>query len=259
MDAGLIDVASYSRWWHRRIFARGPHLVAFNVGQGFGAALMGLVLPSTLTELQAAASRLGLLVEERSSVSSLVPRSVALRAPSKEILESLAASKRLPLQWIDLDALETIQPRHDGLSLPPTHYERTTRWYYWSLTAVEHPSVLVEHHMRRDRPDFWTASVDGRGIWSYDLNIARGWAAALLGEPLVSAQGARFLDAHHAFLPLPLARVVSALGGGLSGPIDGKYRYVTGTPQLRELVVDLFSRVFDPSRLAARVAEQAFG
>lgn len=259
MDAGLIDVASYARWWHRRIFARGPHLVAFKVGQGFGAALMGLVLPSTLTELQAAASRLGLLVEERSSVSSLVPRSVALRAPSKQILESLAASKRLPLQWIDLDALETIQPRHDGLSLPPTHYERTTRWYYWSLTAVEHPSVLVEHHMRRDRPDFWTASVDGRGIWSYDLNIARGWAAALLDEPLLSAQGAPFLDAHHAFLPLPLARVVSALGGGLPGPIDGKYRYVTGTPQLRELVVDLVSRVFDPSRLAARVAEQTFG
>jgi hypothetical protein len=90
--------------------------------------------------------------------------------------------------------------------------------------------VLVEHHMRRDRPDFWTASLDGRGIWSYDLNIARGWAAALLGEPLVSAQGEHFLDAHHAFLPLPLARVVSALGGGLSGPIDGKYRYVTGDP-----------------------------
>jgi hypothetical protein len=171
-------------------------------------------------------------------------------------LEGFASSKRLPLRWLDLAALETTQPRHDGLSPPPTHYERTTRWHYWSLTAGEHAGVLVEHHMRRDRPDFWTTSIDGRGIWSYDLNIARGWAATMLDEPLVSAQGEPFLDANHAFLPLPLARVVSALGGGLSGPIDGgKYRYVTGTPHLRELVVDLVSRVFDPSRLAARVAE----
>jgi hypothetical protein len=113
--------------------------------------------------------------------------------------------------------------------------------------------------MRRDRPDFWTTSLEGRGIWSYDLNIARGWAAAQLGEPLVATQGESFLDAHHGFLPLPLARVVSALGGGLSGPIDGKHRYVTGTPQLREFVLDLVLRVFDPSRLAARVVKQAIG
>lgn len=259
MDAGLIDVASYARWWHRRIFARGPQLAAFKVGQGFGAALMGLVLPNTLTELQAAATRFGLLVEERSSVSSLVPRSVVLRAPTKQLLESFATSKHVPLHWLDLAALETTHPRHDGLTPPPSHYERTTRWHYWSLAAGEHPSVLVEHHMRRDRPDFWTTSLDGRGIWSYDLNIARAWAAALLGEPLVSAHGKAFLDAHHAFLPLPLGRVVSALGGGLAGPIDGKYRYVTGTPQLRELAIDLVSRVFDPSRLAARVAEQSIG
>jgi len=259
MEAGLIDVASYARWWHRRIFARGPQLVAFRVGQGFGAALMGLALPRTLVELQAAATRLGLLVEERCSVSSLVPRSLALRAPSMQALEAFASSKRLPLRWLDLAALETTKPRHDGLSLPPTHYERTTRWHYWSLTAEVFPRVLVEHHMRRDRPDFWTTSLEGRGIWSYDLNIARGWAAAQLGEPLVATQGESFLDAHHGFLPLPLARVVSALGGGLSGLIDGKHRYVTGTPQLREFVLDLVSRVFDPSRLAARIAEQAIG
>jgi hypothetical protein len=257
MEAGLIDVASYARWWHKRIFARGPQLVAFKRGQGFGAVLMGLVLPTTLTELQAAASRFGLLVEERSSVSSLVPRSIALRAPARESLESFATGKRLPLCWLDLAVLEATQPRHDGLSPPPTHYERTTRWHHWSLAAGESPGVLVEHHMRRDRPDFWTTSFEGRGIWSYDVNIARCWAAAQIGEPLVATHGESFLDAHHGFLPLPLARVVSALGGGLSGPIDGKHRYVTGTSQLREFVLDLVSQVFDPSRLVARFADQA--
>lgn len=257
MEAGLIDVASYARWWHKRIFARTPRLVAFKVSQGFDAVLMGLVLPSTLIELQASASRIGLLVEDRSSVSSLVPRSVTLRAATREVLERFATSKRLSVQWVDLDVLVTSQPRHDGLSPPPTHYKHTTQWRHWSLMAGEYPRVLVEHHMRRDRPDFWTVSADGRVIWSYNLNIARCWAAALLDAPLFSAQGELFLDAQHAFLPLSLARVISALGGGLSGPVDGKYRYVTGTSQLRDLVLDLISRVFDPSRLVARVAEQA--
>lgn len=259
MEAGLIDVASYARWWHRRVFARTPQLVAFRVGQGFGATLSGLTLPGTINEAQAAATRIGLLVEDRSSVSLFVPRSLALRAPNRQVLESFATSRLLPLRWVNLAALKTSEPQHDGLAAPPDHYERTTRWHYWSLDSGQHPGVLVEHHMRRDRPDFWTTSAAGRSIWSYDLNVARGWSAALLGEPLVCVVGEAFLDARHAYLPLPLARVVSILGAGLSGPIDGKYRYATGTPQFRELVLDIVSRVFDPSRLAAKVAEQATG
>ncbi len=259
MDAGLIDVASYARWRHRRIFARSPQLTAFRVSRNFGAALVGLVLPSTLNELHAAAARLGILVEAHSSVSPLVPRSITLRAPTVQTLEDFATRTGLPLRWLDLEAFETTQPRHNGVSPPPGHYERSTRWHHWSLAPGDHPSVSVEHHWRRDRPDFWTASIDGRAIWSYDLNIARGWAAALIGEPLVTARGEAFLDTRHAFLPLPLARVVSALGGGFPGPIDDKYRYVTGTPQLREFVLDLVSRVFDPSRLGTQVAEQEIG
>lgn len=259
MEAGVIDVASYARWRHRRVFARPPQLVAFRVREGFGATLSGLGLPSTIDEVHRAANRLGLLVEERASVSPLVPRSLALRAPRRELLESFATTSHLPLRWLDLAGLLASRPRHDGLSHPPQHYERATRWYRWSLAAGDHPSVLVEHHMRRDRPDFWTASADGRRIWSYDLNIARGWAATLLGETLVSSTDETFLDARHAHLPLPVARVLSVLGGGLAGPLDSKYRYVTGTPQLRKFVLDVVSRAFDPSRLAVRATEQATG
>jgi hypothetical protein len=256
-EAGLIDVGSYARWRHTSIFVRRPHLIAFRVGQGFGASLMGLVLPTTLAELQAAAARHGLMVEERYSVSSLVPRGLGFRARTRESLESYATSKHLPLCWLDLSVLETTPPRHDGLSSPPTHYERITRWHHWSLAGVDSLGLLFQHHMRRDRPDFWTTSFEGRGIWSYDLNIARSWASAQLGEPLVTSRGEFFLEARHGFLPLPLARAVATLSGGLSGPIGGTHTYVTGTPRLREFVLKLLSRVFDPSRLAAQVAEQA--
>jgi len=259
MEAGLIDVASYARWWHRRVFARAPHLIAFGVGESVGATLSGVVLPSTLNETQAAAGRLGLLVEERSSVSSLVPRSLVFRAPSQAALERFATSRRLPLYWLDVPGLEAVQPRHDGFSTQPGHYERTVRWFRWSLLSGEHPNVVVEHYMRRDRPDFWIVSADGRCIWSYDLNIARGWAATLLGEALVTVVDDNFLEARHAFLPLPIARLLGILGAGLSGPIEGKYRYVPGNSRLRGLALDIVSRVFNASRLAANLAEQATG
>lgn len=259
MEGGLIDVASYARWWHRRIFAKPPQLVAFRVCEGFGATLSGLVLPSTIDEGYRTANRFGLSVEERASVSPLVPRSLVFRAPSQHLLESFAATSHLPLRWLDLAGLLASRPRHDGLSDPPQHYERMTRWHRWSLAAGDHPSVLVERYMRRDRPHFWTASADGRHIWSYDLNVTRGWAATLLGEPLVSATNEAYLDVRHAYLPLPLARVLSILGGGFAGPIDSNYRYVTGNPQLRNFVLDVLSRVFDPSRLVARATEQATG
>jgi hypothetical protein len=213
---------------------------------------MGLALPTTLAQLHNAASRVGLLVEERSSVSPLVPRSLGFRAPTRESLEGFATSNCLRLSWLDLSVIDAPQLRCDGFSSHPSHYQRPTRWHYWSLSGVESPRVSVEHHVRLDRPDFWTTSFEGRGVWSYNLNIARAWAAAQLGEPLVITQRESFLSAQHGFLPLPLARLVSVLGGGLSGPIDGSYLYCTGTPQLREFVLDAVSQMFDASLLPTR-------
>jgi hypothetical protein len=261
MEAGLIDMASCARWWHRAVFARLPRLVAFRLGDGVGAALSGLVLSTTLDEVRRTALRVGTLVEERFSVSPLVPRTVSLRAPNARSIEELASACRIGLHWLDLGHLARgVSSRHDGTSAPPEHYERVTRWLHWSLKKGEYPEVSVEHHMRRDRPDYWVASRDGRRLWFYDLNVARAWAAAFLGEPMVNVVGDAFLDANHAFLPLPLARAVSVLGSGLSGPTDaGTYRYPVGAPRLRELVLDIVTRTFEPSRLAVSATEKATG
>ncbi|KYG06937.1 hypothetical protein BE21_31975 [Sorangium cellulosum] len=260
MEAGLIDVASCARWWHRAVFARLPRLVAFKIGEIFGTTLSGLALPTTVEEVRRAATRIGMLVEDRFSVSPFVPRTLSLRAPNRRALEDLASACHLRLQWLDLASLGMMDSsRHDGTSAPPEHYERSTRWSRWSLKLGEYPNVTVEHHMRRDRPDYWITSHAGRRVWFYDLNLARAWAAALLGEPVVNAVGDALLEAHHAFLPLPVARALSVLGAGLSGPVDARYRYAVGNPRLREFALDIVSRTFDPSRLAVPATKQATG
>jgi hypothetical protein len=260
MEAGLIDVGSYARWRHRRVFARVPHLIAFQVGECLGATLSGLVLQSTFDEVRRSANRLGVLVEERFSISPLVPPTLAFRARSREALEAIAASCHLQLRWLNVAGLEISgADRHRGTSEPPQHYERTTRWLRWSLMSGDYPTITVEHHMRPDRPDYWTASQEGRRVWSYEFNVIRIWAARLLGEPAVATTGETSLEAHHAFVPLRAARVLSVLGAGLSGPVDGKYRYIVGTPQLRDFTLGVISRAFDPLRLVAEAAEQANG
>jgi hypothetical protein len=235
--------------------------VGFPVGDHVGATLTGLALPTTRDELRRAALRLSVLVEERLSVSNLVPRSLALRLASARHLDDLALACGLEVSWLDLESLSPgAMVRHDGTSTPPSHYEWVRRWPQWSLVPGEYAELEVEHHMRRDRPDFWVVSYRDQRIWSYDLNVVRAWAAALLKAPMLNLVGDAFIEANHAYVPLPLARALAVIGAGLSGPTSkGGYRYPVGFPQLRERALDIVARTFDPSRLAASAARQATG
>lgn len=259
MEAGLVDVTSSARWWHRAVFARSPHLVAFNVRDHVGATLFGLALSTTVEGVRRTARSSGCLVEDRFSVSPFVPSTITIRAPSAQIMKDLARSAQLGLYWLDLDALARGDAgRHDGTSQPPEHYERSRRWLHWSLKDAEYSDVLVEHRMRPDRPDYWVASHNGRQVWFYDLNVTRAWAATLLGEPVVNAVDG-YLEANHAFLPLPIARAISVLGAALPGPTQAGYRYVPGTAQLRQFANDVVIRTFNTSRLTVSTDEQLTG
>jgi hypothetical protein len=260
MEASLIDVASYARWWHRIVIARSPRLVGFRVGQHVGATLMGLALPTTRDELKRVAPRVNAIVEERLSVCDVVPRSLAFRLPSAQHLNDLALACQLPVSWLDMGSKSfQMMIRHDCTSEPPSHYESVRPWPHWSLASDEYPGIEVEHRMRRDRPDFWVVSRGDQRIWTYDLNVARAWAAALLGAPALRTVGGAFLEAYHAYVPLPLARALSVIGAGLSGPMDGNYCYPIGFPRLREQVSDIVTQTFNPSRLHARAAREATG
>lgn len=251
MEAGLIDVVSFARWRHRLVFAHSPHLVAFRVGERYAAALTGLAIPTTADQVRIVARMRGMLVEERFSLSCFVPESILLWSPQPQGLHEVASACQLSLRWLDARLLmEPTTSRYDGRSPPPGNYERATRWLRWSLQPGEHGDVTVEHHVRRDRPDYWVASQAGQRVWFYDLNLTRAWAAALIGQDIITVASDGMLEAHHAFLPLPLARAVAILGTGLPGPVSGAYRYPVGSSTLVDCVLNVLRQTFDCARLS---------
>lgn len=259
MEAGLVDVGTSARWRHVAVFAREPRLVCFTSSTGIGGTVSGLALPATLDQLRTVASRLGIAAEERRSVSQWTPESVTFRASSVSLLEELGRRCGIGVAWLDLEAVEHPRAaRHDGRTQQPQHYERSAQWARWSLCGHEVPGVTFTHWVRNDRPSHWSLVVGAYRTWSYDLNQARLWAAALLGEGALEV-GDRCITAKHAFLPLPLARSVAVLGSGLAGANEGgAYRYPVQCEALRTLVLSVVARTFDPSRLAG-AAEQATG
>lgn len=261
IDAGLIDLARYARWRHRAIFARKPRLIGFRLDNYTGATLTGLTLPTTRAELRQAALRMNAVAEERFSCSVLVPGSLALRLRSPRHLDELGAACKIGVSWLDFESMSSgLIVRHDGTTEPPSNYESVRRWAHWSLASDCSADLEFEHHMRRDRPDYWVVSHGARRIWSYELNVVRAWAASLLGVPVVNPNLDAFIEPNHAYLPLPLARVVSILGAGLPGPTsNGSYLYPIGFPDLRDRVLDIVARTFDPSRLAALAAGPSAG
>lgn len=246
-EAGLIDVVASARWRHNAIFARHPLLVAYTVGDLIAANVTGLILPASLEQIRKTALRHELLVEERHSVSELVPGTIALRAFGRSQLEALATSAGIDVVWLDLERLDPIGAI-SAASDAPEHYESSTRWQRWSLDGVQQDQLDFRHWVRKDRPDFWSVTSDAGNAWSYSLNTARLWASSFAGLVPVKETNAGMLEACHAFMPLPLARAVSVMGAGLAGPsTDGRYRYPISSPALREFAVRAMSTTFNIS------------
>jgi hypothetical protein len=257
-EAGAIDVASYARWRNRCVFARPPVVALFRVGLGFGGTVMGMLLPSTRSAVRAACTSHGVLIEQRAGVSVYVPPVTTLRASSREALERVFQLTGLESAWFD-PVLESYAAscRHDGRSLPPLHYEHQKSWARWSLRPCVDGSLTFEHCVRSDRPDYWVVSDAGRLVWSFDLNTCRLWAAAMLGEPAVELSGSTDLQVVHGYVPLPLARALTVLTGAPAGPDEHEsqhYKYPIGSTELRDRILTIMRRTFDPARLSSEQA-----
>lgn len=261
LESGNIEIGTFARWRHRCLFPQPPTLVAFRVGEAVGATIMGMMLPSTRMAAMACARRAGIDFEERTSISKFVPSTITFRASQLERLEVLARAMGITLTWLDIDFDNyTKALRHNGLSPAPLNYEEHRRWASWSLQGMAGKGAIVfEHWMRSGRPDYWKATQGETSVWSYDLNTARLWGAALIGEPLVIADAAGDLLSAHGFVPLPLARMLTVLSPGLAGPDereDWRYRYPLSSQRLCNCVLDVLRRTYDPQRVL-RAAEMA--
>jgi len=250
-EAGILDIAFFARWGHCSVFMRPPRLIAFATEHGCGATILGMLLPTTRSSIRAATRRIGVDIEERANVTMQTPAVITMRCDRQDQLEELSVRTGIPLRWLDV-AIERYaeQRRHDCRGPPPQNYDERKSWSRWSLGAeVAAKGISFTQCTRSGRPDYWHVVVGDRSAWSYDLNTARLWGLAFLGQKAFAVTEDGGLAAEHAFLPLPLARFLTVVEGTAPG-IDagGSYRYRCGLGELRERILNVVESVFEPTR-----------
>jgi hypothetical protein len=252
-EAGCIDVASFARWRSLAVFARYPALVAVRSGDSVRATLMGLSQEAMRADVVRAAERHGVVVEERRSVSRYVPSTLTLRAPSAEALREVGRAAGTDLRWLTFESLRAAAEPQGLQQAPPVGYDQSETWSQWSLERnTISPGLSVTKWSRPDRPSYWRVKSSTFDVWSYHPNHARLWACSANGESPLESIGDCELRVRHAFLPLPLARVVAALGAALPGPggSDGVYRYLFVSHKLRSRVLDALRSAFEAGQRA---------
>lgn len=251
-EAGCVDVASFARWRNLAVFARFPMLVAVCSGGSVRATLLGLAQQTMRAEVTRAADRAGVLVEERRSVSVYVPQTVMLRTPNAEVLREIGRAAGIEIGWLDQSFLRPAALPRGFRQPPPVGYEQEASWSSWSLERdAGSVGPTVVKWSRPDRPSYWRVTSGAFDVWTYHPNHARLWACSAVGETPFEPIGDRELRVRHAYLPLPLARLVSVLGAALPGPDGahgGGYRYVFVSGRLRTVVLDALRAGFERVR-----------
>ena len=248
-EAGCVDVASFARWRSLAVFARPPALVAVRSVDSVRATLLGLSLEAMRADVVQAAAGHGVAVEERRSVSQYVPPTLTLRASDADALRDVARAIGANIRWLTFDFLHRAAKPRGLQQAPPVAYEQSETWSKWSLAPDASSSGLkVTKWTRPDRPSYWRVTSNDLDVWSYHPNHARLWACSAIHESPLESIGDRELRVRHAFLPLPLARVVSALGSALPGPDAGQhgaYRYLFVSHTLRTVILDALRSGFE--------------
>jgi hypothetical protein len=235
-EAELLDELVNVAWSGRRFVAVGPRLRLFGDDHGVRASLVGLVLPTTLSEVVSLASSARIGVAPMVSLSPFVPQSVTLRAADSAQIEQIAARLRIASSLLGDDPFR-VHPGRDlkaASDAPRVGYED-------EQAMVFAENCFITRRWQPRAPTLWTVECEEYTTWTHFIEAARLWAAAFTGLDVCSEGPLRF-SLPSCFLPLAAARWLSSTGGVRSGPVDSDSTgYVYGAPT-RELRDDFLAR-----------------
>jgi hypothetical protein len=222
-ETEMLDELVNTRWSGRRVFARSPSLIIYQVGQECRGLLRGLTLRSTREELCSSAHGVGIESMEVGSFSPYVPRALLLYAEDIELLKQLADRHNLRYQFLRADPFAILSGR-DLTDAIPSGYSAQ------GMAVDLGDGLPLQRWVRRGSPSFWTIESPAQRLWTHFFEAARFWGSILADvEPVISA-GRNRLDYQNAYLPLSAARWVSSLGGVLPGPLENGGAYSYGLP-----------------------------
>ena len=255
-EAGLIDIASSTRWRSNLVYGRMPTLVIYRCGPSWGATLVGLALPSTLRTINELAHRGGLVFDQRYSCSEWVPSTICLRAHTREELVAIAERARignLPVSLHEVENLASIGSDR-AASIPPVNYLDSRVAATWPGDVIEPGTVSMRRWYRRDAAAYWEVCGQDSRFWAYDPNSARIWSSHMRSVDFVLASDDAVVTTR-AFLPLAFARFLSAVTGLRSGPSEkhhGKHCYPTHSASAASWVTQHATQLLTTGQTSSR-------
>jgi len=220
VEAGLIDELRQTQWRGVSVFARRPTLATFRVGEACFGSVDGLVMRGPLARLCERAETLGLSVSMNPSPSRFLPERLMVMSSEPNRIDEYAAAVGLEVRRLTSQPTSDVRMRDLERAEIVSGYVTRRAWPTFSPPAGV---SLIAHH-RADAPMFWSASFEGRSVWSYSPEAVSFWARRALGLEVARLGEGGDVEPEQSFLPLSIARWLAVVSGKNPGPRpDGRY------------------------------------
>ena len=229
-ETGRLSAMAPIRWRGRRYFPIRPCLaLRGQASRGVVGLLWGLTTTGLRIRAVQAAEECGITATERLSLSPYVSPAIAFHSPSEANFAPLSRALDLgPTIWVR-DPQSVLRDPVTAVAKnrpPPGNYKMTASWDEGTEAFNSHfqpRGECLERWTRPDASEFFVERAQNGEVewWTY----ARNWA--LLAHhrkrdvgPFVSREASLCRGVHHeVYLPLELARVISAIAPLLPGPV----------------------------------------
>lgn len=230
LESGIIDEFVNARSPGVTVFARRPRIEIFESENGYVGAVSGLVMPQRFAALADLAKSNEMMTAINVGPSHFVPPHLRVWTNNFDSLSNYAREAGLDVYMLSENPFEESEALERGT--------RPTRGY---VARKNHATfdlpddASVELFKGSGSPLVWQCSGNSILSWTYSAAHSEHLTAVLSGAENLVQTSAVDVSANHAFLPLPVARWVTMVGGVPSGPVDrDTYLYRFASPALRK-------------------------